>query len=301
MESMHPQAKALLAEIGALLNSGCYPVVHNGGIVRPSKPSVTSNQQGVEMKDDERTRQRRPATGPWQGTAGGQGQAIGSWPSRRAAPVIDPGLQRAFEAEIDAIRDAYPGTAFWLHENGVWLRTESQILDGLTRRATFLTSIPFTREGRTSSWGYWTTPISASWIGPRHTNFPDGSVCAFERRDGTWNIGDNVVTLLDLYTLWALRHLYMEVFGRWPGYQSVPMPYERLQELKDDEFCGCDKSNLRYAECCKPRDLMLSRAEAFQDFLAWTGGTDTCGMRRPPNWAALVIMGIETPLSFPQS
>jgi hypothetical protein len=176
----------------------------------------------------------------------------------------------------------------------MWLRTDSLLLDGLTRKATFLTHIPFDRGGRASAWGYWTTAVSASWIGPRHTNFPDGSICAFEPRDGTWSVGDKIVKLLDLYTLWALRHLHLEVFGRWPGHQSVPIPYERLQELKDDELCGCDQADLLYSECCKPADLALDRQEAFADFLRLTGGH-----REPPKLVVPVILGLEAPPEDP--
>lgn len=287
--------KSLLALIGNELDSGLYPTVYNGGIVRPSNPSVSNNPQGEEKRNEQPTRQRRPSAGSWQGAAGRQGSTDRHRPPDRAASLIDPSVRRAFDAEVDAIHAAYPGTEVWLREDGVWLRTQSQVLDGLARRATFLVSIPFDRGDRARSWAYWNTVVSLLWIGPRHTNFPDGSICAFEPRDRTWRIGDSIVKLFDLYTLWTLRHLYLEVFGRWPGYQSVHIPYERLQELHDNEFCGCDHSHRRYSECCKPADLALDRQQALLDFLERTGGAKNGGRRKPPDWVPSVVSGAKAP------
>jgi hypothetical protein len=100
------------------------------------------------------------------------------------------------------------------------------------------------------SWGFW---FQGCWIGPRHTNFPDGSICCFNFGDGTWFVGESLVALLDMNTVWAIRHLHLRFFGRWPGRQVAHYPYERTLELHDDELCGCGSSN-RYAECCKPAD-----------------------------------------------
>lgn len=291
MAFVSPEAKALLAEIGKQLDADCYPVIYNGGIVQPSNPSVQTHLQGKESEYDERTRERRSATRPRQRPARRQGPAYRPWPPSGTTPFVDAGVRRAYEAELEDVRSAYPGAKVWLRGKGVWLLTESLVLHGLTKRATFLTAVPFIRGSRAQAWGYWTTAISASWIGPRHTNFPDGSICAFEPRDDTWSIGESIIKLLDLYTLWALRHLHLELFGRWAGYQSVPIPYERLQELQDDEFCGCDRSHLRYSECCKSADLALDPQKTFVDFVMRTGG----GNREPPKWVLPVIWGSQLP------
>lgn len=290
MAFLPPEAEELLAEIGCQLDSGQYPVVYDGGIVRPSNPSVESQPQGKENVNDAPWQKRGSPAGSRQGTSGGQRTAGRSWSPGRAAPIVDAGVRDAYRAELDDVRSAYPGAKAWLRDREVWLRTESRIFDGLTKKATLLTAIPFARGYRASAWAYWTTIVSASWIGPRHTNFPDGSICAFEPGDGTWIIGDKIVELLDLYTLWALRHLHLEVFGRWPGHQSVPIPYERLVELKDDEFCGCGQSHLRYSQCCKPGDMTLDRKKAFLEFMNLTGGH-----REPPIWVQPTIWGAQEP------
>lgn len=97
--------------------------------------------------------------------------------------------------------------------------------------------------------------VGAAWFGPRHTNYPDGSICAFEKDAETWAFGDSLVALLDLLSVWAIRQLYLESFGRWPGPQASSYPYERLIEFQDTEHCGCAKLKGRYSQCCKPRDL----------------------------------------------
>lgn len=148
----------------------------------------------------------------------------------------------------------------------MWLRTESTIIYGLARRATFLTAIPYDENTRPKSWGFWQTPLFIQWIGPRHTNFPDGSVCAYEPRDGTWTSEKGIVALLDFYSIWALQHLYLENLERWPGHQSVWHPHERLTEMREDEYCGCENSDRLYGECCRPKDLTLNRIDMAFDF-----------------------------------
>jgi hypothetical protein len=129
------------------------------------------------------------------------------------------------------------------------------------------------------TWAFWTGLITtAAWIGPRHTNFPDGSVCAFEPADGTWAFGDSLVDLMDLYTVWVLRHLHLQTVGRWPGYQSVRLPYERILELRPDEFCGCEQSHLLYGGCCRNTDLARDRMADAMNFFFFSQGR----LREPP-------------------
>jgi hypothetical protein len=168
-------------------------------------------------------------------------------------------------------------------------------LPGLGFGVEFLVCLQFAPFPAIRSWGFWT---DRGWIGPRHTNFPDGSICAFDLRDGTWQLGDPLVQLLDIYSVWALRHLHLSEFNRWPGPQSVPFLYERLWEFKDDELCGCGATEDKtYAECCKPGDL---RAPAVQEAVNFSlprfGGLRApprmvtefqCGLAEPPATAAI--------------
>lgn len=251
---LNEQALSALRHIGVLLDQGKFPNVRDGGVVVPGKATVSENS-GKETKNDTGSRKRRPAARPWKGPARGQRKASGSRSSGAAAPVLGANLRKHFEKEVLAASVAYPTTRVWPQEEGMWMLAESVVLPGLPKKATFLLALPFVQGLNLRAWGFWTTIVSSHWIGPRHTNYPDGSICAFEPRDRTWVVGDQLRGLIDLYSLWALRHLYLEKFQRWPGYQSVPHAYERLEEFRDDEYCGCENSQKLYVDCCKASDL----------------------------------------------
>lgn len=275
---MNEDSKELLGLIGRQLDRSVFPRVKNGGFVLPSEPLVPFQPMGKE-KQNAAERQRRSATEPWPGAQGGQGApgeswvARGSWPAGDTSPVLDAVGGSAYQAELGAVCEAYPGTRIWEQGEDFWLLVESSLLPNLPKKACFLVAVSVTYQ-IVRAWAFWDCcAVGTSWVGPRHTNFPDGSICAFEPRDGTWQFGDSLVALLDIYSLWALRHLHLEIYGRWPGPQSVVPPYERMQELRDDEFCGCGQSQKRYAECCKPIDMkrkLLPAVVSFGFFSAWS-------------------------------
>jgi len=284
---MQPQIKDILREIGAQLDQNQLPRVYNGGIVLPNETTVSNPHSGKE-KCNAKPRQRRPATGPWQGATGRQRQTCRPWSSAKASQIICSGFQEQYEAELDAVLEAYPSTKFRHQKRGLWLLTDSTLILGLGKKATFLTYIPYDFSTPAKSWGFWTSPIYSKWIGPRHTNYPDGSICAFEPRDQTWFIGDGIVELIDLYSLWAIRHLHLELIGRWPGYQSVPHAHERVAELKDDEFCGCDSPHKLYKNCCKQDDIESENAALARGQL---NKLPNGGFRAPPKTISKFING----------
>lgn len=264
-----------LNRICSELDRGVFPRVRNGGFVTPSvSPSSPIVLGGVA--NDERQRTRRSETGPRQGTArrkGASDRATGQ--ADQGSSVLHNHLWTQYAAEVKTVKEAYPSAQVWKQEHGFWFLTESALLPGLERKAVFLTGIKLSDIPVVQGWGFWN---GVTWIGPRHTNFPDGSICAFERTDGTWNVGDSLVELLDLYTLWAFRHLYLEYFGRWPGRQAVFEPYERILELKPDEFCGCGREGILYGECCASADRQRNLIKDAISFnLRYYNG-----VRRPP-------------------
>lgn len=276
---MDDLVRTTLRAIGAQLDANQFPVVHNDGIVVPSGAPVVQSRLGTEISNAS-FGQTRPSARPWSGAASRQGTSRRPWPPRPAASATLQRYRATYEAHLDDVWSAYPRSRVWAQEEGMWLLTDSAVLDGLMKSATFLLALPFDPRVRVRSWGFWTTIVGVSWIGPRHTNWPDGDICAFTSIDRTWRPGESLVKLLDINTLWALRHLHLEAFDRWPGYQSAPHPYERMIELRDDEYCGCDNSCLLYGDCCKPRDLQLDRAAIISDFMAaYLGG----GQRSPPS------------------
>jgi hypothetical protein len=139
----------------------------------------------------------------------------------------------------------------------MWLRIESTVLEGLDRSATFLVAVPFTRGAHPRAWAFWNFESGPQWIGRRHTNFPDGSICAYVPQSRAWVEGGRLDSLIDLYTVWALRHLHLEFIGRWPGRQYSSHPFYSLVEFKPEELCSCEKHEppLRYGECCRPEHL----------------------------------------------
>lgn len=270
----------MLNEIGRQLDLDIYPVIKNGGVVLPSTPSEYIPLLGEKEITNERQRQGRPETGPRTGTTRWQRQADRSGEACSATSIIGTDLQVTYEGELSSVQDAYPNTRVWHQTEGLWFLSESTLLPGLHTKALFLTGIPFVRTRVVRSWGFWSGGLLRNpiWIGPRHTNFPDGSVCAFDPNDNVWRIGDPIVCLLDLYTLWAFRHLHLQKLGRWPGKQVASIPYERITEFRDNEFCGCDQYDKLYRDCCKEKDLTRDLPAEYKHYLHLTGG-----VRKPPD------------------
>lgn len=280
---MNENAKNLLGEIGRQLDRHIFPVVKNGGFVWPSQSTAYLNPLGKEQYHESKRSRGSPAE-PWSGAVGWQrppsGPWItpGSWATRATPPVVSSGQGNIYRSSLTSVCEAYPGTQMWEQEEGFWLYSESSLLSGLGRKVSFLIAISAERQA-VRGWAFWYSKMAgASWIGPRHTNFPDGSICAFEPTDGTWAFGDSLVELLDLYSVWALRQLHYEVLGHWPGPQAVSLPYERLLELRDGEHCGCGAIGRRYIDCCKAADMrmnLIAEAIRFGFFSSWK-------LRSPP-------------------
>ena len=273
---MHEHTRQLLEEIGQQLDRHVFPMVRNGVLVTPGQPVISFNSPGKEQYHARKGKRRsttEPRTGivGWQGPSGGCG-AAGRSPSE-ATPFIGPVVARGYPEALSPVCEAYPGTLIWEQEGGFWMYSESALLPGLDWKVAFLTGVS-TRTLQVKGWGFrYHKAIGYQWIGPRHTNFPDGSICAYDPTDGTWGFGGSLIELLDIYTLWALRHLHCDAFGRWPGPQSVPHVYERLLEFSDDELCGCGTTLRRYADCCKVADFRkgtITEAVRFGCFSRWS-------------------------------
>lgn len=283
---MEPSSRDVLTEIGRQLDVNVFPQVFDKGVVMPSASDVASSALGEEI-DYEQQRPRGPAAGSRKGTARRKGTSSRSRQAS-ASPRISNGLLRtAYEKQLTSLEKAYPESRVFPDDDGMWLQTQSSVLSGLDYGATFLIALPFAPGVGPRAWGFWNGPGGPHWIGPRHTNFLDGSVCAFSPGDNVWTEGGNLTSLMDLYTVWALRHLHLTALGRWPGRQySLPAPnevlnpYYRLVQCKDDELCGCGSLNARYAECCKPRDLRFDFGRLAQEFVRRMGGR--LGDRKPP-------------------
>ena len=279
-------SQQMLSEIGRQLDANVFPQVFGNGVVMPSASDVASSALGKET-GNEQQRPRGPAAGSRQGAARRKGTSRRSRQAGASARIGGSLLRAAYEAQVVSLEKAYPASRVFPDDDGMWLQTESSVLSGLDYGATFLVAVPFAPGAGPRAWGFWNDPDGPLWIGPRHTNFFDGSICAFSPGDNVWTEGGNLTSLMDLYTVWALRHLHLEVMGRWPGRQySLPSPnevlnpYYRLAQCKDDELCGCGSLTTQYTECCKPRDLRSDFGRLAQEFVRRMGGR--LGDRKPP-------------------
>jgi len=286
---MDPQVELALKRIGQQLDRNALPRVANGGFVVLSEPADPLTL-GTENDHEPGKKQRRSATGSRQRSTGWQGPSGRPRPAGPAASVIGADLQTQVEDQLSGLQQQYPGTQLWRQENGIWLLTSSRLLPGLREHAIFLTGISFS-WCFVRSWGFWGDPLfTPVWIGPRHTNFSDGSICAFEPTDCTWVLGDSLVVLLDIYSLWAVRHLHSQVFGRWPGRQFIRYPAERILELRPDEYCGCADGDKLYGECCMSKDLARDRIRDALSFF-WQSG----GLRSPPDAVTKFVRDLKQP------
>jgi hypothetical protein len=232
----------------------------------------------------------RPKARSSSGTQSGSPQARGPRAASQATSVIGADPETYKRQDIEKLMGLYPKTTIWQRNQGYWLLVESAVFDDFDRAAIFLVGLS-TEQKIVRSWGFWReSAVTRCWIGPRHTNFPDGSICAFVPADGTWLFGDPIVELVDLYTVWSARHLHFEIFGRWPGAQDSFHPYERLLEFHKDEFCSCG-SVARYGHCCRDSDLARNR---ISDAIAFSLRPET-GRREPPRAIFDVVLGLRDP------
>lgn len=256
---MDARAVDLLRTLGDDLDRGVFPEVRNGGLVVPGRATSSFLMPGAEYLDEQQFSaangpSAQPRTGPegWTWPAGQSGAFSGSRTSGSASQFARDPVCR-LSHELEQLKVAYPGTQIWRQDAGAWLYVPSALLPGLGRSASFLIAIVPWRY-HVSAWGFWVPGAMAPlWIGPRHTNYGDGSICAFDARDQCWSFGDSLVTLVDIFSVWTIRQLHLEIFGWWPGPQASSNAHERLLEFNDREWCGCG-SRTRYGDCCKQQD-----------------------------------------------
>lgn len=242
--------------LGLQLHNGTFPRVYNGGVVMPNEAPVVSSALGENKEiNNEPEGKRRSATGSRKRTAGRSRASSRPRSSGKATRLGSCDLEAAYEAQMRDLEVAYPGSHIWREEKGMWLLIKSKILNGLERHATFLVAVPYFENHWPRCWAFWSDDNLHEWIGPRHTNFPDGSACAFAAQNNVWMPGGNLIELVDLYTVWVFRHLYYEIHKKWPGPQFANSRLYRLWEFKNDELCSCEHG-LTYAQCCKSRDVL---------------------------------------------
>ncbi len=252
--------------VGSQLDGHVFPMVGVGGIVLPSRAASEQVSLG-EVDQDEFDRPRRSAARSWQGTTGRQR------PSSSAPSIVCGGESWEYEARVqEEVDDAYPGARCWRLGSSLWIIVDSAISADLPYSARFVIELKHDLRNAVA-WAFWVGALIATpqWIGPRHTNYPDGSICAFFPSDGTWVFEDKLVTLIDIFSVWALRHAFLEKFGRWPGAQHMRSRHERRWETRPGELCGCGSANKTYEMCHQSADRAANPIQDAIEFLRITG------------------------------
>jgi hypothetical protein len=283
----------LLNEIGGLLDVGGQPYVHENGLVMPG-PDRCILRPGTDKESRYASEPEPWAQGP--APREREGTAIGRTSSHTAAAgsasraasagaealILGPsGLTAELRRDLGEAIAAYPAGRVLIVPPVVWLLTPVRPILGLPDQAWLLTRIGMDSAASTASWAWWDVGL---WIGPRHTNVPDGSICAFERSDGTWRPEMGLTLWLDLHATWIVRHLHLRYVGRWPGSQVLHTAAERLRDHRPGEFCGCRSGRL-YAACCSAADLAMSPYARAYEF--WKHFRE--GIKRPNATAAAVL------------
>ncbi len=152
---------------------------------------------------------------------------------------------------------AYPRSSLCPASDGVWLSVYASILGDSDIDAQFVIAIPKKLDRKITAWAFWVHGENPKWIGSRHTNFmPDsvsdnygGSICV-----SSVDVQESIVELIDMYAVWAFRHVHDHVVGYWPGPHLAASVHERRTEFKSLEYCGCG-SGRKYGLCCRANDF----------------------------------------------
>ena len=261
---------AALKEVGLALFEGRTLQVGKQGIVSVMPCDQRKDEKGYDNGERQRT----------------HGSATRSRKRRqgaRRAPASERtirsgNLSGIYGAALPEVRDAYGTVRTFNDADGMWLAVRARPLGSDGPQATFIIGLPSKVGYGPRSWAFWSGDASP-WIGHRHTNYPDGSICAFPPHT-VWFDGDSLLQLIDFYSQWSARHIYHSVFDRWPGTQTDIGPWYRLNEFKLGELCSCG-SGRDYYRCHRLLDLLEKQSEIEKSFLIQSGGL-AVGAQRPP-------------------
>jgi hypothetical protein len=267
----HSNSVALLRRIGEELDLHRIVRVYRDGLVLPSAERPEPFLLGEEIFDAERRRSSRPGQ-PGAREGGEERSAAESWSGCSPSSLLgERGVDQESAADLEMAMDAqaYPHLRVrFASANLVLLEGFVAPVAGLARLARIGIRYPTDRSLPVKSWAWWG---DGRWIGPRHTNYGDGSVCAFEIPDGTWNRNHPLVKYLDLVAVWIVRHAFLRAFGRWPGQQVLHTAHERLTDHRPGELCGGCSSGKPYEACHKRSDVRLSVKQLEAEYRARFG------------------------------
>jgi len=246
VSALSPKQLVAIDRIGSALFADRPMRVGFKGLVS-IKPSTTNDDKGEENGQRQGQGSRRPAAEPRPGRQRS--------PRPRHSDSSDV-LRWAVEdqRQLRFLREAYPSAKTRSDNRGTWLVVRTFPLGVGGPQAILLIMVPRTRISRVESWGYWWAGEEPMWIGPRHTNFPNGSICAFPIESNPLDCDWPLTRYVDLLSEWCARHLYYAVHDKWPGPQEGRWTWYRLLETRSGECCPRCGSLEPYENCCKSRD-----------------------------------------------
>lgn len=278
-----PRGRKLLRVIGEQLDADGDLRTYTGGVVVPDRVSSSNNspRRSKGGEDDEPEGQAgQSEIRPQRGAPERGARRRGGTKDAQAPLVSEPGLTPEAQVDLREAADAYPQMRVGTASGAAWLQIWVQPVPGLENSAYLLIQYPFDENYPVRAWGWWDSGI---WIGPRHTNYPHGDICAYEPKDLTWTRSEPLVDLLDLYMGWIVRHLHLREFERWPGRQVLHTAYERLHEQEPGELCGCGEMS-RYKECHQREDERMGPTKRYLKYMDRLDELDDTS-RRPPSLA----------------
>lgn len=253
---LSPDQLAYIGEVGAALFQGRSLQASRNGLISVMPIVEAHGEKGEE--NEQRQGTRRPTTESRERRQGPSSAA------HHTGPVFD---RLRYRGQVHGLNEAYPGTRAWCQTDGLWLAIPAHPIGEEGPRATHFVAIPKHRKARIVSWAFWGTGSQAEWIGHRHTNYPDGSVCAFPAQGGFWRDGDPLIDYVDRLSEWTLRQLYYSVHRRWPGSQEGPSAYYRRLETRPGECCPRCGSLKRYEHCCRSLDELDEHPDDRAEFI----------------------------------
>lgn len=242
IESLHANHVKEVLELGAWRDEGrLFAVGLNG--------KVSKHEDGKEKPSE---------PGQWEGRASSPPPASPASPG--AAPHAEPpGSDRVetlterylgFRPEILLY---YPTAHFREADYGLWITVRIYPLGTTGPCYWVCLFLPQNPEFSPKGFAFRRLSPTPLPVGPRHTNYPDGSICAFTDDDDAWRPGDSPKILLNLYAEWLVCHLFLRIERRWPGRQVGLDATYRQSEFDAREWCDCG-SGRRYGECHSPLD-----------------------------------------------
>lgn len=257
IHSLSPRQLAHVREVGSALFEGRGLQAFDDGVI-----DVVHSTQPQDAKGNfngERQGFQRPTKGSRQGrqgTSGGEGQP-------RSPHSLRAVIRRDF-LDVEALtelRRHYSSVRRWkeVSGTGVWLAVSIFPLGRGGPQADLIIAVPRDPAVFILSWGFWRIDGRVVWIGPKHTNYPCGSICAFPAGSGVWTEGHGIRAYVDRLAEWIMRHLYLDAEGLWPGAHEGLHIYYRLRHTHPHECCTRCRSLNRYEECCRGIDQLEVR------------------------------------------